>query len=361
MRFVALLSLFIAVQLGTTNAQVGFTANDACFGTLTAMAGSSGSTDTVSAWSWDFNNDGVYDDAWGQTTNFIFDTIGLYSVGVKVTFTNGSADSAYQNIQINPLPQVNFFVNNLCEDDSATFTDNSSISSGTIGSYLWDFNDDGNADAAGAVVQYNHGIAGLYVTSLECTSDLGCKSSTAKQNEVFSKPVTAFNTVGAAMVGESTYFVNSTSIFSGTVDIYVWDFGDGKSSSISAPTHDFTEAQTYSVQLVSISDQGCRDTLLRDISVGEELEVIEDLDPESELVTPNGDGINDFLKVKNISQYSGCSVTVYNRWNDEIYSNANYNNDEGTSFTGADLDAGAYFYIIKCDGTEVMGTINILR
>jgi len=352
--------LFTALSIFTLTAQVSFIANDACFGTLTSMQASSGSTDTVSAWSWDFDEDGAYDDAWGQIANFIFDTIGPISVGVKVTFTNGSADSAYQNIIINPLPSVNFFVDNLCEGDPATFTDNSIITSGSIANYNWDF--DGLGGDVGPVVQFQLGGPGVYLIILECKSAAGCKSSTSKQNEVHVKPNSEFITSGGANVGLETAFLNSSSILSGSIQLYVWDFGDGKGSSVQSPKHDYLSAQTYQVELVAISDQDCRDTSWMDVTIAEAPNIFEGLGIESEVVTPNADDINDMLKIRSLEWYSGCEVEVFDRWNQSVYSNDDYSNDdEAAAFTGADLDAGAYYYVIKCDDSEIVGVINILR
>jgi hypothetical protein len=45
----------------------------------TALAG------TIVAWDWDLDNDGEYDDAFGEFVGASFDTPGLYDIGLRVT------------------------------------------------------------------------------------------------------------------------------------------------------------------------------------------------------------------------------------------------------------------------------------
>jgi len=363
MKFFTLLLVTLAIFAGTLTAQVSFVANSACYGELTAMADASPFADTaVAQWSWDFDDDGAYDDALGKTANHIFDAVGLVPVGLKISFNDGSADSSYQDVLINPLPQVNFYVDNLCEDDTAVFTDNSSISLGSIVNYYWDFNDDGSADEVGQVVQYNHGVAGLYVTTLQAVSDAGCSSSTSKQNEVFSNPISDFSAASSSNVGTPINFVNTSTIVIGSIDLYLWNFGDGEGSSIEAPSHEFKTAQGFTVQLVTISDQDCRDTMVKEITIDEALAATEAFGVESTVITPNGDAVNDFLKINALDDYASCKVTIYNSLNEVVFETESYSNDEGGGFAAQGEDAGAYYYIIECGAEEpLMGVVNVLK
>ncbi|HEX8424745.1 gliding motility-associated C-terminal domain-containing protein [Hymenobacter sp.] len=64
------------------------------------------------------------------------------------------------------------------------------------------------------------------------------------------------------------------------------------------------------------------------------------------VVTPNGDGLNDQFIVKNVELYSGTTLTVFNRWGKEIYKTSNYRN----TFDGANSPAGVYYYQLQLAG-----------
>jgi len=342
---------------------VDFTANPACYGDPTTLLGTSTLGDTaIASWLWDLDGDGMFNDANGKTIINFFSQADTFLVHLKTIPNTGPADSVIRQVVVHPLPQVNFNMDNLCEGETAVFTDNSSIASGSINQYLWDFNNDGNVDDnSGPVVTFNNGPAGAYVTKLECVSDIGCSSSTVKPNEVFSKPAAGF-TVQNTLVDTNTAFVNNTTITNGSVAFYLWNFGDGVTSTLQDPTHKYDSAQTYNVRLVAVSDNNCRDTVYLDVVIEPRIitdttDTVEELNVKSNLLTPNDDGFNDFLEVGNLSSYQNCEITIYNRWNDQVFSSSSYQND----WKGEALDAGTYFYIIRCDDTEIMGSINILR
>ncbi|UOG73486.1 gliding motility-associated C-terminal domain-containing protein [Hymenobacter tibetensis] len=64
------------------------------------------------------------------------------------------------------------------------------------------------------------------------------------------------------------------------------------------------------------------------------------------IVTPNGDGLNDQFIIKNVELYSGNTFTVFNRWGKEVYKTSNYNN----TFDGVNSPAGVYYYQLQLAG-----------
>ncbi|NQX42924.1 DUF11 domain-containing protein [Pedobacter steynii] len=60
------------------------------------------------------------------------------------------------------------------------------------------------------------------------------------------------------------------------------------------------------------------------------------------IITPNGDGSNDTFKIKGLENYPGTQVTIFNRWGNEVYRSANYQND----WDGSQLNEGTYYYLI---------------
>jgi gliding motility-associated-like protein len=58
--------------------------------------------------------------------------------------------------------------------------------------------------------------------------------------------------------------------------------------------------------------------------------------------TPNGDGVNDKFEIVGIDNFDNVSVTIVNRWGNEVYRNNNYNNE----WNGSGLNEGTYYYIV---------------
>lgn len=65
-------------------------------------------------------------------------------------------------------------------------------------------------------------------------------------------------------------------------------------------------------------------------------------------ISPNGDGLNDYLKL------SAQKVEIFNRYGKEVYSKSSYVNDwHGQSNGGSVLPDGTYYYVIELYGGEV--------
>lgn len=74
-------------------------------------------------------------------------------------------------------------------------------------------------------------------------------------------------------------------------------------------------------------------------------------------VSPDGDGINDYLMIDNIEYFPENNVTIYNRWGRKVYETKNYNSKnnvfvgvaEGNGIVGSGekLPAGTYYYVVE--------------
>lgn len=69
------------------------------------------------------------------------------------------------------------------------------------------------------------------------------------------------------------------------------------------------------------------------------------------VVTPNGDGHHDFLKIENILQYPDNELVIFNRSGKVVYNVNGYDNDrvrfEGLNDKSAELTEGTYYYRLK--------------
>lgn len=99
---------------------------------------------------------------------------------------------------------------------------------------------------------------------------------------------------------------------------------------------------------------------------------IEDCSNIPNIITPNGDLVNDWLEISciNSGQFRDNSLVVYNQWGDKVYKAAPYDNDPAKAWRGTlngepgkDLPDGVYFYIFKPGPNEpvIKGFVEIFR
>ncbi|MCL6275173.1 gliding motility-associated C-terminal domain-containing protein [Muricauda sp. 2012CJ35-5] len=83
------------------------------------------------------------------------------------------------------------------------------------------------------------------------------------------------------------------------------------------------------------------------------------LDLDNYFMTPNNDGINDFLLIDGIENVPNNVLNIYNRYGVLVYSKVNYANEfdgksnrNGAISRGSGLSAGVYFYILTVSDTR---------
>jgi PKD repeat protein len=184
---------------------------------------------------------------------------GSYPVLLIAETDHGCNDTTttQQNIIIHPVPNVSFWFQNDCKDDSIQFGNSSTISSGHITDTLWLFGDGQTSNESSPVMQFN--TFGDYPVTLICTSDHSCTDSANATITIFPKPVAGFNASDACL-GDMTFFTNNSSIEYG--DLYFsWTFDQNNGINVSDPTFVFNSPDTFMVELIASSDHSCRDTV----------------------------------------------------------------------------------------------------
>ena len=72
------------------------------------------------------------------------------------------------------------------------------------------------------------------------------------------------------------------------------------------------------------------------------------------IITPNGDGLNDRFVVKGLAR-GPWALTLYNRWGREVYATVDYGHD-----WGGDAPAGVYYYLLWQGRARYKGTLEVL-
>jgi len=76
------------------------------------------------------------------------------------------------------------------------------------------------------------------------------------------------------------------------------------------------------------------------------------------VVTPNGDGINETFTINHILRFPEARVQLFNRWGQVVLNQSPYRND----FNGSMLEAGTYYYLVERAGRpSLSGAIQLLK
>lgn len=80
------------------------------------------------------------------------------------------------------------------------------------------------------------------------------------------------------------------------------------------------------------------------------------------IITPNGDGVNETFQIEGLEFYPGSQLIIMNRWGKKVFESSSYTNDQAWD---ADKNSdGVYYYVFRiADGrnTERSGTLTVLR
>ncbi len=176
---------------------------------------------------------------------------GNYNVVLQITHEGCFAQNngpQYFNFY-DATADFSFTQDGFCFPIEADFTD---LSPGAA-SWNWEFGD-GTMDTT-QNPQHLFTSNPLDSVTLNITDINGCEASITKSNvEAFSVEVMAVDTFGCAPA-PIQFTQNSQNAIG-----WQWNFGDGNTSTLSNPTHTYTNEGIYDLQLIATSADGCTDT-----------------------------------------------------------------------------------------------------
>jgi PKD repeat protein len=186
-----------------------------------------------------------------------FTNPGTYNVALFID-NNCSYDTVVQQVTVLPSPDAQFNSNNnVCIGDTILFNSTSSISSGWIAGYAWDFGDGDTSILQNPT--HTFGSSGAFIVKLIVTSSNGCQDSAFQTINILPSPEANFSTINVCL-GDTTYFTNLSTINGGSISGVAWDFGDGNLSTQSNPSHIYASPGSYTVTLKAYSSANCVDS-----------------------------------------------------------------------------------------------------
>jgi len=313
-------------------------------------------TTTVPSVTWTTLGSGTFNPSnVGLTTSYFPSTADTTagSVTIYVTsdgnaFCSGAVDTLTIFFQGPPL--ANFLANNKCVNAATTFTDMSTVASGTIVSWNWNFGAAGTSTVQNPSVTFT--ATGTQTVSL--TVSTGCLDSITKVVYINPNPVASFSFT--ELCHDSAVFFGNGSVNPGTITGWNWNFGDTTGSTLQNPIHLYPDTGTYIVTLTVMSDSGCVASALDTIHLkkcANDITVTNPAVPSG--FTPNGDGKNDILYVKG-GPLSEMNFRIYNEWGNEVFKSTEQSNGWNGNFRSAPQPSGRYLWILTgklIDGRDV--------
>lgn len=311
--------------------------NNSC--TLPAVVNFTNTTTGGSSYQWDFGDGGT---AATASPSHTYTTAGSYNVRLIAINAQGCRDTIIKSAFVNTGNLDASFTKShttACINSPITFTNTSTPGPGNS---IWYFGNGGSATTVNTT--YAYPATGTYTVKLVVNYN-NCADSAMQTVTVTGKPQAGFTTNDTiACAPPHTAQFNNTSIGAAS---YLWLFGDGGTSTQTSPSHTYTAMGAYTVRLVAISSNGCRDTFTK-------TNVIKIEEPNLAIVTDPASGsacIGRPMAFYPIN-YSGFPVTSF-MWN---FGDGTTNSTSGSALhtytTPGTYTASFTYTILGCSYTK---------
>ena len=294
--------------------------------------------------SWDFGtNASVHTSTSQVISNVSYSSAGSYPVALTA-YENGCIDTTIKIIELyaNPVASFNPIINPGCSPMTVGFISTSSSASNLR--YLWAFSDGTSSTDENPFHEFN--TPGIYSYTLTVSTDSKCVDS----SKVFSvssitvnpTPVASFTgTPMVTTIFDPDIFFSNTSL-SGNIVNWVYNFGDGASSTDANPTHTYATYGDYNVT----------QTITNSFACSHSTSLLVRVLPEFRFWIPNAftpekkDDLNDIFKpiVIGVTDYT---FLIFNRWGQQIYSTTD--TESGWNGTYLNKPCTDDVYVWKCE------------
>ncbi len=309
----------------------------------------------------------------GQTTSSILVRVletTTFRVTVTDTTTGESCLSPYFELEVRPRFDIDFEQMQLTCTNGDQDNGNTAVLQATASGeadnyiYFWQVNPlqiaPGNPSLA-------IGLKAHLWYFIEVEDSFGCRQVDSFFTAAYPNPdIVIISEPDTAYIQNPFVDFSYENLSMGEIEVtnHFWDFGDeSPTSDALTPRHLYTEEGDYNIILTVFNPQGCDTIFFKEIKVMPiKLQI-------PNVITPNGDGINDYFVIteappgeeddenslKRLSAigerplsdyYLRTSLVIYNRQGRKVYESTNYQNN----WDGGNLKDGVYFYVLECEG-----------
>jgi len=176
-----------------------------------------------------------------------------------VNHFSGCIDSISRPVFVMEAPKIDFTADTTQSCKNPFTVQFTNLTSGS-NTYMWDFGDGANSTDVNPVHTYTD--SGSYSVMLIVASNNGCLDTIVKSQYIqIGKPAITINNLPQIGCVPLTISPSSTIIVSEPIANYLWNFGDGATSSAENPTHTYSSPGAYTVSLIIATASGCTDTV----------------------------------------------------------------------------------------------------
>jgi PKD repeat protein len=238
---------------------VSFAANSTSGAAPLLINFTDGSSNTPTAWSWDFGDGGSSTQQNPQHTYTSAGTFGVTLTASNYGGSNSITRTNYILITGQTVPVASFTANR-SKGPSPLAVNFSDASSNAPIAWLWTFGD--GSSSTDQYPTHTYTSAGQYTVALTATNYGGNHTVTISNfTTVYAgAPVASF--VSDQISGQTPFTVSFSDTSTNKPTSWSWSFGDGTTSDRQNPSHTYSAAGTYSVSLIA-SNEGGSDSMMR--------------------------------------------------------------------------------------------------
>ena len=225
-------------------------------------------------------------------------------------------------------------------------------------SFIWDFGDGDTSSQLNPFHTFED--PGKYTVTLTVIDSATCNvlSTYQREIEVIAQAQAQFEASFNACENKVSIENQSTNGIT-----FLWDFGDGGTSTEENPEYDYKVVGDYRLSLVVNPGTLCEDT------VSKVIDILDEARPTIKLYnvfTPDGDGINDCFKFDvNNPQCTDYKLQIFNRWGERMFETL----DPRICWDGTlpnELERateGTYFYVVTLgkNSEPISGIVELIR
>jgi hypothetical protein len=296
----------------------------------------------ITAWNWGFGdgNNSILED---PSNTFVIN--GAFDLTLQITDQYGCVDDTTvdNHVMIGGPQGVPGFVQNpnLCAQGAA-FLVQAPVN---VDSLIWNMGD-GNFVYNETNFVYNYETPGSYQASVTLISPDGCEITTILDSvTVFDDGLDADFTATPMLVDQNdpVVFTDQSTFIASPIVSWTWDINSDTTYTLNnngAQTTSFGLSGPYTITLTVVDQQGCEDSYSLVINVKDPDLIIPNV------ITPNGDGVNDVLSLSE-QFFKTYQVQIFNRWGHMVYMIKDQTGIalwDGDTSEGVPCTDGVYFY-----------------